>query len=76
MITSAIYDEIEPDLGGIHKLRWQDFGLFFDQLPTPVDILFYCYKVKSLYTFEISSTTYLPRLVNVVCERPPTIVAE
>ena len=53
MITSAIYDEIEPDLGGIHKLSWQDF----DQLPTPVDILFYCYKVKSRYTVEISSTT-------------------
>ena len=25
---------------------------------------------KNLHTVDISSTTYLPRLVNVVCERP------
>ena len=37
---------------------------------TPVDILLYCYKVKSLYTIDISSTTYLPHLVNVVKECP------
>ena len=27
--------------------------------------------MQNLHTIEISSTTYLPRLVNVVCERPP-----
>ena len=35
-----------------------------------VDILFYCCKVKSLYTLDILNTTYQPCLVNVVKECP------
>ena len=45
------------------------FWYFFDHLPTPV-----CYyKDKSAYLsiVDISSTTYLPHLDNVVKERPP-----
>ena len=44
-----------------------------DHLPTLYSILTYsfnCYTVKSLYAVDISSTTYLPRHVNVVKECP------
>ena len=34
--------------------------------------LLYCYKEKSV---DISSTTYLLCVINVVCERPPTSLA-
>ena len=39
-----------------------------DHLPTPIDISLYCYKEKYLYTVDISTIPYLPRLVNVVKE--------
>ena len=41
---------------GHYKLRWPNFAHYWP----PFDMLIYCYKVKSLYTVEISSTTYLP----------------
>ena len=34
-------------------------ALLTTYLSTPVDILLYCYTVKSLYTVDISSTTYI-----------------
>ena len=41
-----------------------------DHLPTSYPIGIYYYKGKYLYVVDISSTTYLPRLVNVVKECP------
>ena len=52
--------------GAVHKLRWQDFNFFLTTYPPCVDI-FYGMNVDSNGHFW---TTYLPRLVNVVCERP------
>ena len=46
----------------------------FDHLPTPGWYLwrnFFTVIGENLHTVDISSTTYLPRLVNVVCECPP-----
>ena len=46
---------------------------FFDHLPTPGWHLWrnpFTVIRENLYTVDISSTTYLPRLVKVVCERP------
>ena len=51
--------------GGVQKLRLYDFDFFLSTYPQVcVDILY----VDKKWTFW---TTYLPRLVNVVCERPP-----
>ena len=55
---------------GVYKLRWQYFARYWP--PPPVDI---CEGILSemrenLHTVDIFSTTYLPRLVTVVCECP------
>ena len=61
-------------LWGVHKLRWQDFFFnIFDQLSTPCWHLWwnsFTAIKENLHTVDVSSTTYLPRLVNVVCECP------
>ena len=60
-----MYKQKDLGLGGIHKLGLQNLA-FFDHLPPSVYI-FYGIKV---YKKLIFLTTYLPPLVNVVCERP------
>ena len=45
---------------------------FFDHLPPCIEI-FYGMNVDKKWTFLDHLPTYLPRLVNVVCERPLTI---
>ena len=52
---------------GRSKTTFTRFG-FFDHLPPSVYIFF---GIK-VYKKSIFLTTYLPPLVNVVCERPPT----
>ena len=54
----------------IHKLHWQEFVIFWN-LPTP------CghrqrniFTLTNLLTVDVSSTNYLPRLVNINCEHP------
>ena len=51
-------------LGDVHKQRWP---FFFDYRSPCVDIFYGTMNVDKKWTF---CTTYLPRLVNVVCERP------
>ena len=52
-------------IGVVHKLRWQDFGFFWQ--PTPSVDIFYLMKVDKKSTF----LDYLPpSLLNVVCEGP------
>ena len=56
--------------GGIHKLHWKIWA-FFDHLP-PLrwDILLYkCWQKVNIFGLPTSTTTYPPRLFNVVCER-------
>ena len=54
-------------LGVVHKLRWQNFGFFFDHL-TPWDDIFY--STNASEKSGHFTTTSLPCFVNVVCERP------
>ena len=46
---------------------------FLDHLPTPCWHWWrnsFTVKVENLHIIDISTTTYLPRLFNIVCERP------
>ena len=56
-------------LGDVHK-HFDQILHIIDHLPTSYPIGIYYYKGKYLYVVDISSTTYLPRLANVVKECP------
>ena len=65
--------------GGVHELLWQDFPHYWPlHLPmsyTPCWHLgqnYFTVIGEYLHTVGISYTTYLPCLVNAVCERPQT----
>ena len=61
------------NIRGVHKLRCKDFFHLFTTYLPPVDIsegILLLLKRKDMHTVVISSTTYQPHLVNVVCERP------
>jgi hypothetical protein len=59
---------------GVHKLRQVGDLTIIDNLPRVdnCEIRIHLLQVirENMHTVEIYSTTYLPRLVNVVCERP------
>ena len=66
-LQSTVENELVQEratLGVVHKLSWQDFDIF-EHLPLCLDI-FYGMNVDRKWTF----LDHLPRLVNVVCERP------
>ena len=59
-------------LGVVHKIRWQDFDFFLTTYPPTVTF-------SMVWTFTKSEhcwTTYLSRLVNVVCEQPLTEIGQ
>ena len=59
-----------PGLGGRLQSTLTKFLVIFSHLPTDQGILLLL-KVKiCIPGNDISSTTYLPRFVNVICERP------
>ena len=55
------------------------FCPFLTSYPHPVDVCEWIPLLKlgkiCIFTIEISSTAYLPRLVNVVCECPPKLTS-
>ena len=55
----------QTGLGVVHKLCWQDFGFFLTTYPPPLTFSMVWTLTKSGRFW----TTYLPRLVNVICEQ-------
>ena len=61
-----MHEHMNTNLGGVHKLSWHDFGFF---RPTILPM----FTFSMVWTLTKSGhfwTTYLPRLVKVVCEQP------
>ena len=52
--------------GGVHNLGWQDFGFCWPPTPCWHFVWYECWQKVDI----LRPPTYLPFLVNVVCERP------